>query len=104
MAADPRPGFMSAREQSFMTDSEFINSLADLVWEGATREPSHRETLERVQVLIEQHGLLLAALKDVGEAYLTSAGWAEGAPELATALLWGLQVLQDCKELKLSSR
>ena len=87
-----------------MTDSEFIGSLRDLVWEGTAGRPSHRETLERVQALVEQHGLLLAALKDVGEAYLTSAGWAEGTPELATALLWGLRILQDCKELRFSSR
>ena len=87
-----------------MTDSEFIGSLTDLVWEGTAGRPSHRETLERVQTLIEQQGLLLAALKDVSEAYLASSGRAEESAELATALLWGLQVLQDCKELRFSSR
>ena len=87
-----------------MTDSEFIGSLTDLVWEGTSARPSHLETLERVQHLVEQHGLLLGALKDVSEAYLASAGWAEERSDLSTALLWGLQVLQDCGELRFSGR
>ena len=84
-------------EQNLMTDSAFIGFLTELVYEGSIQRPSHSDTLERVQTLIEEHGLLLAALKDVSEAYVAASGWVEETSELSTALLWGLQVLQDCK-------
>ncbi len=86
-----------------MSDHEFAVIAARLVWGEDEAEPTPQETIKRLKALVEERDLFLRALKDLSQALLASARWAEGGLRLTTALLWGLYALQDRQELLFKS-
>ncbi len=91
------------REGNDINDREFAVIATRLIWGESEAEPTPQETIKRLKDLAEERDLYLWALKDISEALLKSARWAEGEACLAKALLWGLYALQDRQALVFKS-